>query len=131
INVLIKTGRKKQNELGKVFHFDLYGIRKKKYKFLIENSIHSISFTELPIRPPNYFMVNKDFEAMEVYKKGFLVSQLFPVNSVGIVTARDAFTIKHSKEEVISTINSFLSLPDEDARRVFDLGRDVRDWKVE
>ncbi|MDZ7807282.1 MAG: hypothetical protein U5K71_09200 [Gracilimonas sp.] len=28
------------------------------------------------------------------------------------------------------TVNHFLKLDDEDARKVFDLGKDVRDWKV-
>lgn len=62
INVLVKTGKKKTNELGKVFHFDLYGNREDKYSFLIENSINSIKFMELPNVEPDYFMVQKDFE---------------------------------------------------------------------
>ncbi len=42
INIFVKTGRKKINELGKVFHFDLSGKREMKYDFLIKNSINSI-----------------------------------------------------------------------------------------
>jgi len=34
INLLIKTGKKEKRELGRVFHFDLFGRREFKYKFL-------------------------------------------------------------------------------------------------
>ncbi|MGE4347901.1 MAG: type ISP restriction/modification enzyme, partial [Flavobacteriaceae bacterium] len=130
INVFVKTGKKKPNELGKVFHFDLYGKRELKYDFLTENSIPTIDFNELQNVAPMYFMVQKDFEAQKTYDKGFSVSELFSLNNVGIVTARDKFTIHQTKEEVKSTIDEFLSLEDEEARKTFNLGKDVRDWKV-
>lgn len=130
INVFVKTGKKKANELGKVFHYDLYGKRDLKYDFLYENSIRSIDFNELPNVAPMYFMVQKDFETKATYENGFSVSKLFTLNNVGIVTARDNFTIHQTKEEVKSTIDEFLSLEDEEARKTFNLGKDVRDWKV-
>ncbi len=37
INIFVKTGKKKPNELGKVYHYDLFGKREFKYDFLIEN----------------------------------------------------------------------------------------------
>lgn len=130
INIFVKTGAKKSDELGKVFHYDLYGKRDYKYDFLNENSIQSIDFNELRNVAPMYFMVHKDFEAQKTYDKGFSVSELFSLNNVGIVTARDKFTIHQTKEEVKSTIDEFLSLEDEEARKTFNLGKDVRDWKV-
>ncbi|MBN2746215.1 MAG: N-6 DNA methylase [Bacteroidales bacterium] len=130
INFFIKTGKKKTNELGKVFHFDLYGKRDFKYDFLNENSVVTVDYQELPNVTPNYFFVNKDFDEQNNYDKGFSISELFPLNNVGIVTARDNFTIHSTKEEVKSTIDTFLSLEDELARSRFNLGKDVRDWQV-
>ncbi len=130
INIFIKTGEKKVNELGKVFHFDLFGKRDSKYDFLNENSMKTISFTELPNVPSNYFFVNKDFDEQKNYDKGFSISKLFSLNNVGIVTARDNFTIHSTCEDVKSTIDTFLSLEDENARSRFNLGKDVRDWQV-
>lgn len=130
INLFIKTGKKKPTELGKVFHYDLYGKREFKYNWLIENSLKTIEFKELPNKAPMYFMVEKDFEKEEEYNKGVSVVELFPVNSVGIVTARDNFTIHDSKEEVTKTIEEFLKIDDETARLRFNLGKDVRDWQV-
>ena len=130
INLFIKTGKKKPNELGKVFHYDLFGKREFKYDFLAENSIKTIPYKELPNVAPNYFMVQKDFEVKKQYDEGFAVNELFYLNNVGIVTARDNFTIHNSKENLIKTIETFLSLDDETARNKFNLGKDVRDWQV-
>ncbi|MDR0710876.1 MAG: hypothetical protein LBF67_00825 [Prevotellaceae bacterium] len=43
-------------KLAQVFHFDLYGKREEKYKFLLENDLHSIRWTELQPAAPNYFV---------------------------------------------------------------------------
>ncbi|HKC69221.1 MAG TPA: type ISP restriction/modification enzyme, partial [Bacteroidia bacterium] len=130
INLFIKTDKKKGNELGKVYHFDLYGKRKMKYDFLNQNSIKTIKYKELPNVAPNYFFVEKDFKEQIGFDKGFLINTLFPVNSMGIATARDAFTIHSNENEVKDTIEEFLKLEDEQARIKFDLGKDVRDWTV-
>ncbi|HRO08535.1 MAG TPA: hypothetical protein PK047_06675 [Saprospiraceae bacterium] len=88
------------NKLAQVFHFDLYGKRDDKYDFLNENNLASIEWNELQPNEPNYFLVNKDFDAQNDYDKGFRVNELFTINSAGIVTARDEFTIHFSKEVV-------------------------------
>jgi predicted helicase len=130
INVFVKTNRKKEQELGKVFHFDLYGQRNEKYEILSKSSIKSISYNELKPNAPNYLFLGRDFGLLSVYEKGFKVNELFPLNSVGIVTARDGFTIHNTKKEVENTIIEFLNIGDEAARIRFDLGKDVRDWQV-
>ncbi|MDR3273404.1 MAG: DNA methyltransferase, partial [Flavobacteriaceae bacterium] len=119
-----------KNKLAQVFHFDLYGKRHEKYNFLLENNLQSIPWTELNPETPQYFFVNKNFDNKEEYEEGFSVQILFPINSVGIVTARDNFTIHFTKEQAINVINEFLSLDNETARKRFELGEDVRDWSV-
>jgi predicted helicase len=52
------------------------------------------------------------------------------VNSVGIVTARDEFTIHETPQKIKDTILEFLSLYNETARNRFKLGKDARDWSV-
>jgi predicted helicase len=130
INLFIKTGKKKNNELGKVFHFDLFGKRETKYDFLIDNSLKSVDYKELPNIAPNYFFKDKDFKEQSSFEMGFSVNEIFNLNNVGIVTARDAFTIHHSKQDVENNILEFLRLDDEEARSRFNLGKDVRDWQV-
>jgi predicted helicase len=130
INIFVKTGKKKTNELGQVFHYDLFGKREFKYDFLSDNNLKNIKFKELPNVAPNYFFVARDEQKHNLYDKGIDVNLLFTVNSVGVVTARDEFTIHIKKEAVEKTINEFLTLDDEAARSKFNLGKDVRDWKV-
>jgi predicted helicase len=110
INLFVKTGKKKPSELGKVFHFDLYGKREFKYNLLTENTIGSIKYKELPNVSPNFFFVNKDFEAQNQYSKGFLISDLFSINNVGIATAKDAILINYKKDDLISNVENFYSI---------------------
>ncbi|MDP3442125.1 MAG: type ISP restriction/modification enzyme, partial [Ignavibacteria bacterium] len=130
INIFVKTGQKRSNELGKVYHYDLFGKRDWKYEFLWNNTLKTVQFTELQPTRPNFFFVQKDFEEQKQYEKGFAINEIFPVNSVGIVTARDNFTIHETLKDLKSTIEQFLSIDDETARKEFYLGKDVRDWQV-
>ena len=132
INFFVKTGRRKKSKrLAEVHHYDLYGEREFKYQYLLDNSIDTIPFTHLKnVESPMYFMVKRDSEAEKKYKEGFSVRELFPLNSIGIVTARDKFTIHHSTTDLKNTVCKFLSLNNEDARIEFNLGKDVKDWQV-
>lgn len=111
INILVKTGKKKAGELGKVYHFDLYGRRDDKYQFLKDSSLADIGFVELPNVAPNYFMVQKDFDQEKNYSIGFSVDSLFGVNGVGITTAHDDFVIKESRSELLKFYEDFQSSP--------------------
>jgi len=104
INLLIKTGRKKAGGLAQVYHCDLYGKREAKYDFLVNNSIKTVRYVKVDNVAPNYYFVQKDFGAQKDYDAGFSLSNLFPINSVGIVTANDTILINSSKEELSKNI---------------------------
>ncbi|MCG8828535.1 N-6 DNA methylase [Tenacibaculum dicentrarchi] len=110
ITFLVKTGKKKAHELGKVFHYDLFGKRTSKYDFLNDNNLKSINFVELPNKAPNYFMVQKDFELEDEYNKGFLISNLYKLQSMGITSARDSFIIDIDKNKLKNRIINFSKL---------------------
>jgi predicted helicase len=110
INLFVKTGKKKAGELGKIFHYDLFGKREIKYDFLINNSLNSIDFTELPNLAPNYFFVSKNFEEQKIYNEGFAINELFILNNVGIVTARDAILINDKKDDLLKNVENFYSI---------------------
>ena len=67
----------------------------------------STQFMKLEPQAPMYFFVPKDFDVLAEYEKGFGVSELFVVNSVGIVTARDAVLVNDSKEELLKNVENF------------------------
>jgi predicted helicase len=110
INIFVKNGKKKAGELAQVFHFDCFGKREDKYNFLWENSLSSIAFKTLPNQAPMYFMVQKDFELKKEYEEGFSVAELFPVNSVGIVTARDAVLVNDKKSDLLKNVAEFYQI---------------------
>lgn len=110
INIFVKTGKKKPNELGKVFHYDLFGKREFKYDFLTENSIKNIEFKELQVVNPDYFFVVKDFALKSTYDKGFSITELFKINSLGIQTHRDSLSIDSSIKRITNRISDFYDL---------------------
>ena len=110
INIFVKTGKKKKNKLGQVFNSNLFGKRDLKYEYLNKNSLNSLNWKELKCAEPNYFFVEKDFEGQEVYEKGLRVDNLFPVNSVGIVTSRDAVLIAYTKDELINQVEEYYEI---------------------
>jgi len=110
INFFIKTGKKKVNELGKVFHFDLYGKREVKYDFLNNNSIKTVFYKELQNKAPMYFMMQKDFNVEKIYEKGFIVNELFTLNNVGIVTSNDAVLINDNSNSLIKNVEDFYKI---------------------
>ncbi len=112
INLFIKTGKKKKNELGQVFHFDLYGKREMKYDFLIEKSLKTISFTNLIPEKPYMFFVQKNDDGKLDYESGFKIDNLFNNFTSGMVTANDALTVFNSLEELESTTNIILNSND-------------------
>ena len=116
INFFVKSEHGKLDQLADVFHFDLYGTRDFKYQYLWENSIFSTKYIKLKNVAPMYFMTNKDFAALEKFDEGFSLNELFKLNSVGIVTARDKFTIQDNSKDIRETLNKFMSLDDESAR---------------
>lgn len=106
INIFIKTAKKKSNELGQVFHFDLFGKRQAKYDFLMEKSIRNIEYAEIENLAPNYYFVQKNFNSQKAYNKGFQISELFSSSSIGIVTAKDVVLVNNKKENLILNVEN-------------------------
>lgn len=140
INIFVKTGKKKANELGKVFHFDLYGKREMKYNFLTDSSLKSVDFQELKPEKPFLFFVPKNNKGSKEYEIGFRVDELFSVNVTGIVTARDSFVIDFEKPILKKRMENFsdINFTDDSTRiRFFGnkkegkyLAGDSRGWKM-
>jgi predicted helicase len=116
--------------MKKVYHADLYGVRGEKYRALEQLDVATTEWQEIHPQSPWYLFKPFDDSLWGEYGKWWKVNEVFPVNSVGIVTARDKLTIHFTPEKLWETIKDFVSLPVEEARRKYQLGKDVRDWKV-
>jgi len=131
INLFVKTGVKSRNELGKVFHTDLYGKREFKYKSLDDATFSGLVWEKLKAKEPYYFFVKKNFDDKDQYEYGFILSDIFNSFSVGIETQRDSVCIQFQKQKIQEIVSDFKNLSVNDIKIKYDLAKDGRDWKIE
>lgn len=133
ITLFVKTGKKKANELGKIFHYDLFGKREMKYDFLLENSLKTIDYKELKPDKPFLFFVPKNNIGRSDYECGFRIDELFSKNVTGIVTMGDSFVIDNNKEVLYERISNFLNndYSEDYLNKEFGLGKNYAKWIIE
>jgi hypothetical protein len=124
--------RKNGGEECRVYHADAWGLRQEKYDLLWGNDISTLQWE--PVSPwwEFYLFTPARMEKADrfLYQRFHKVTDIFPVHSVGIVTARDRLTIKEDADSVHRTISRFCDLDEERVRLLFGLGEDTRDWRV-
>jgi predicted helicase len=129
INIFIKTGKKKSNELGKIFHYDLFGKRDDKYSFLIKNSFYSVMFNELSPNKPNLFFVPTNEKGRLKFENGFKIDDLFLTNNVGFVSANDELNLSMSRSEQDKKISEIISMDESSWRIKYKRPKDAQSWK--
>ncbi|MBM4424023.1 MAG: hypothetical protein FJ030_11630 [Chloroflexi bacterium] len=120
----------KRDGLAIARHAQLWGARARKYAFLERNDVRSLKWRNARPVKPAYLLSPQAGRIRAEYEPGWKLTEIMPVHSAGIVTARDDLTIGWTEKEILSRVQDFVSLPPEMARMKFDLGEDVRDWKV-
>ena len=111
INIFIKTGRKKESDLAEVYHCGLWGKREKKFDILEKDSLQTLPLKKVDYFDPYYFFVPKDKALWKKYMKiGFPIQSLFPVSSVGVVTAKDDVFIANTSKELEEQVRKEFSV---------------------
>lgn len=132
INIFVKTGKKKPNELGQVFHYDLFGKREFKYDFLSENSLKSIEYNCFTPFKNSFLFKSIDETMLLKYNEGINPISLFKVNVMGFQTHRDSFAIdfemKNIKSRALDLINK--ENTNEELYKKYAIS-DNRDWKLD
>jgi len=102
---------KQLNKKGcQVFHRDLFGTRETKYEHLENNLFEFGDYQKLIPETPWYFFIPNKMKELEHYNSWWKVNDIFPVNSVGIVTARDDFAIDFQLNSLRNRILQFRDL---------------------
>jgi len=129
IGIFIKTGN--QNGGCRMFHADVWGLREKKYQWLETHDLKTTKWDELSPKSEMYLFVPRDEKLLEQYEKFPKVTDIFPVNRVGIVTARDKFVIDTDQKALKRRIRMFRdeNLPDELVAMPYKL-KDKKNWKI-
>jgi predicted helicase len=130
INIFVKTGKKKNIDLGQVFQYDLQGNRESKYDFLSEHQLSDLSWSKVLYEQPYYFFKNLDYNVLENYEQGIQVSSLFNKYNSGIQTKNDELTIKHSEREILDVISAFKNTPLNELGSKLGI-KDSAGWKIE
>lgn len=100
IILAVKTGKKKNDELGEVYHADLYGTRKHKFEELKRTP----KWQKLTLDSRMLYFVPKDTKGQKEYEKGFKIDKLFLQNVTGIVTMGDDFILDDKREVIAERI---------------------------
>ncbi len=113
-----------------IFYYDVWGKREDKYNFLNTTNFHNIEWQKVDPISPFYLFIPQNDNLREEYNNYWKINDIMPINSVGIVTARDKLTIQNSPEKVAEIVKDFINLDEEKAREKYNLGKDSQDWKV-
>ena len=128
--------RRAQRRRSLCRHADLWGPREPearaagKYAMLGDTDVASTEWNLLSPRPPLRLFVPRDEALYEEYEAGWKLTDIFPLHSVGIVTARDRLAIQWTEADMEQVVEDFAARTTEDARRFYNLGKDAKDWKV-
>ncbi len=129
IALFVKRGGKKK-ESAKVQHADLWGTRESKFAWLRQHDRTCTTWRQLRGSSPSYLFVPRDNRRHAAFQRFPSLPDLFPTNSVGIVTARDHLTIQWTTDDAWRTVTVFSRMDPELARKGYRLGKDSQDWTV-
>ena len=116
---------------SKVFHSDLWGLREKKYNWLDTKDVKSTKWELLNPKSEMYFFVHRDEKEEAHYQSFAKITEIFPVNSVGIVTSRDNLVFDFDKQALKRRIETLRrkELSDEIVKATYNLEENAR-WKI-
>ena len=129
IAFFVKRDNKNERD-AQVHYADRYGTRAKKYGWLNACDRGNTEWQEVNPSSTEYLFTPRDAALEAEYRRFTSIPEIFPVNSVGIVTARDKLTIHWSEQKAWDTVRTFSRMDPELAREGYELGKDTRDWKV-
>ncbi len=128
INLFVK---KVQATKQKIFYYDVYGGRAEKYTFLAQHDLNSIEWLEIVPREPFYLLIPQKTPLLEEYEQGFSVQDMFQVGSTGICSQRDHVVFHKDKKSLLKLLKDFSTLEPSELRRIYNIKKDGRDWRLE
>lgn len=99
--------KQKDKKGCKVHHLDKFGLRDKKYDWLESNNFEIKKYKKINPDSPWYFFVPRDTKNISHFLDWKKINEIFPINNVGIVTARDHFAIDYELNPLKNRIRQF------------------------
>ncbi|MBI4727120.1 N-6 DNA methylase, partial [candidate division TA06 bacterium] len=123
--------KRKSKDKTKVFHAEKYGLRAIKYNWLDKHEITNTKWTKLKTSSPTYFFYPRNEKGLAEYSSWPAISEIFPLNVTGIVTARDEFATDWDKGALRRRIETFrnLKLDDDFVKNAYKLSENYM-WRI-
>lgn len=123
--------KKSSGKSNHVYHSEIWGTRKRKYDWLLKHDIRKTNWNQVKPSTPFYLFVPRDEKQGAQFQSYPSVQEIFPVNGVGIVTARDNFVIDSDVRRLKRRINQFIddSFDDEFVAKEFGL-KNTGAWMI-
>lgn len=128
IALFVKYSEKKKKQ---VYHHEIFGLREVKNKWLKKYSFKKVKWRRIVPYPEFYLFIPTDNKLANHYFSFFKITEIFPVNSVGIVTARDKFIIDFDRKKLEHRIKQFIDprFDDEILKQSYGLSEN-QSWKI-
>jgi type I restriction-modification system DNA methylase subunit len=127
---IVLAVKKKGLDKG-VWQSDLWGTREGKYTVLGNGQMTQTAWQELTPRGDMYLFVPQDAALAAEYEQWPKVTEIFPMGSVGVVTARDDFAVGFDTAVLKNRLEMLLNSDVQDAELRESLGlKDTGTWKL-
>jgi predicted helicase len=114
-----------------ISHSDIWGSRESKYDWLNSHGIINTPTSVITPDSPFYLFEPQNTDSRAEYNDGIPVTEIFPYNVSGIVTARDGFVIEFEDQALGQRIRRFLDpkISDNEIQSDYDLSENYA-WRV-
>ncbi len=114
-----------------VYHADLYGKREDKYNWLESHTLETAGYQPITPESPFYFFIPRQTQNLQAYLSWPQITEIFPLNGVGMTTARDDFVIDSDSRHLLNRIRNFKhsDLDDEGLHQAFGI-RVKKGWSI-
>ena len=128
IGIFVKHNKKTPST---VYHADIWGTRAQKYEQLMAQDVKKTAWTVLKPQSPFYLFIPQNLEFLKEYEQGWKITDIMPVNGVGMTTARDDFVIDKNKDRLLQRIRAFknANMTDNELHQQFNI-RIKKGWNI-
>ena len=124
--------QKPKKHTCKVHHSDVWGNREYKYDWLGSNDIKTTKWKKIKPKSEFYLFIPRDEGLYKVYKNYPIITEIYPINALGIQTHRDNFVVDFDKDVLKRKIQTLrnLSMPDEIIVKTYELSMVIANKKI-
>ena len=101
--------------MAKIFHASLHGLSKAKNLALLASDIDKTEWSNIDLEASEYYLlIPQSYDLRIEYNRGWKVTDIFPVNGVGMTTARDHVVIDFEEAPILERAQIFRDSPESD-----------------